>query len=239
MESGAPDGLPLPPLELIYTIGQEYDLDHFYRQSVLGAESIQTILASRGADIASFSAILDFGCGCGRLLRRWKALNGTQVYGTDYNERLVEWCRASLPFARVSVNPAASRLTYEDDKFDFIYTISVFTHLSEEVQHFWIRELGRVLKPGGYLYVTVLGSTRLHQLRPEERTRFESGELVLRNTRYSGKNVCEAFHPERFVREKLADGLTVLDFVPGGAQDANQDVYLMQKPGRSGPKSST
>ena len=85
-----------------------------------------------------FRAVLDFGCGCGRIIRHWKDLKGPVIYGSDYNPQLVEFCRRALPFARFSVNRLRSPLDYEDSTFDFIYAISVFTHLEEGDEDFWI-----------------------------------------------------------------------------------------------------
>jgi 2-polyprenyl-3-methyl-5-hydroxy-6-metoxy-1,4-benzoquinol methylase len=227
---GAPDGLPFPPPEMLCLVAGVFDAGRFYWGGVLGARCIKGILQVNGLDIGQFRAILDFGCGCGRIMRHWKALRGPQLCGTDYNPYLVDWCRRSLPFAEFSVNELASRLSYEDQQFDFIYTISIFTHLDEPLQAFWMEELTRVLTPGGFLFLTVHGTTRAPELAPEDRQRFDNGELVVCGQARVGSNACSAYHPEQYVRQTLAKGLTVVDFVPGGAKDANQDVYLLQKP---------
>ena len=57
---------------------------------------------------------LDFGCGCGRVLRHWAGLEGPAIHGSDYYERLVGWCAANLPFVTASVNDLAPPLRYDD-----------------------------------------------------------------------------------------------------------------------------
>jgi hypothetical protein len=94
---------------------------------------------------------------------------------------------------------------------------------------FWIRELGRVLKPKGVMYLTFMGTTRVPSLRKELRERFDRGELVVTGEERAGKNTCAAFHPEQYIRNIFAKGFTIVDFVPGGATDAFQDVFLLQK----------
>ena len=42
---------------------------------------------------------------------------------------------------------------------------------------------------------------------------------------------CGAYHPERYIREVLGQGLDLLDFSPGGALDIQQDAVLFRKPG--------
>jgi hypothetical protein len=91
-------------------------------------------------------------------------------------------------------------------------------------------ELLRVLRPGGYLYLTVHGTAGCY-MTPEEKERFEAGSPVVIGERHIGSNACGAFSPEPYVRRVLAKDFIVIDFVPQGAKDAGgQDVYLLQKP---------
>lgn len=226
---GAPDGLPIPPPSLVYDVFERYDIEGFFTRGSLWAECIREILIRNGFNIGEFDSILDFGCGCGRVLRQWRSLVGPTLYGSDCNPRLVKWCQESLPFAKVSRNDSDSNLGYEDAAFDFVYAISVFTHLSESAQRFWFEEIARVLRPGGCLLVSVYGPSWIDRLAPAERRRFESGQLVVHNGRYSGKNVCEAFHPELYIRNQLARRYSVIDFVLTGANYAYQDVFLLQR----------
>ena len=80
--------------------------------------------------------MLDFGCGCGRVTRWWRDFNGT-VAGSDVSRPAIEWCRANLPFARFELNALAPPLVFEDETFDLVYALSVFTHLTAELQLAW------------------------------------------------------------------------------------------------------
>jgi hypothetical protein len=92
-----------------------------------------------------------------------------------------------------------------------------------------MNQLLRVLKSGGYLYLTVHGNPGGH-LTLEEQKRFEAGNPVVYAERHVGSNVCAAFSPESYVRKVLAKNFNVIDFIPMGAEDSGQDVYLLQKP---------
>jgi len=87
-----------------------------------------------------------------------------------------------------------------------------------------------ILKPAGYILITVHGTTRLHQLTPEQREQLEAGPVVVTHSRYSGRNMCATYHPQHYVRDVLCRNMKVVAFEPGGARDANQDVFLLQKP---------
>jgi hypothetical protein len=77
--------------------------------------------------------------------------------------------------------------------------------------------------------LTFKGRSRVNIFGPIERDRFEAGKLVEVGSRYGGTNVCDVYHPERFVREVLASGYDVVEFLPGGAEEPRQDIYLLRR----------
>jgi SAM-dependent methyltransferase len=214
---GAPDGLPIPPAHLRFLVAGTADVDWFLRGGALGMESIREVAGQTDA-FDETAAILDFGCGCGRV-------------GTDYNQHLIEWCQRNLPFAAFGANQLTPPLTYHDGEFDLIYAFSVFTHLTEDLQASWMLELTRVLKPGGHLLLSTHGDSYLDRLNDEERQRFAAGNLVVKDdVSAPGSNICSAYHPVAFVRDQLARDLVVVDFVPQGARgNPKQDLYVLRK----------
>ena len=222
-------GIPFPPKDLIYVVTGRRSASRFLRRGYRASQTIRQTLEKNGLNIEHFDRILDFGCGAGRIMRHWSVLEGPTLHGTDYNSRLVAWCRENLKFADFQVNTLSQRLSYESETFDFIYAFSVFTHLSEPLQFHWLDELSRVLKPGGHLYFTTHGDFVFPDLREEEKKKFLDGELVVREPDQSGSNTCAAFHPVSYVREKMARNFIVVDFIPG-APKGEQDIYLFKKP---------
>jgi ubiquinone/menaquinone biosynthesis C-methylase UbiE len=223
-------GTPLPSGNLIYLIAQHRSTDIFLRSGEVSAQRIREMLKRNGVELERLNAILDFGCGVGRVIRQWKTLRGPEVYGTDYNPALIEWCQKHLPFAHFQCNTLAAKLSYEDKKFDFIYALSVFTHLSEEFAQAWLKELCRVLKPGGYLYVTTHGAHYFATRTPEEQAKLARGELVIIAADHAGSNACAVFHPQAYVRENWTGQFTVVDFMPGReGLAAEQDAWLLKK----------
>ncbi len=229
MKQWPADRLPIPPPRLFYLVNGQYNIERFLANGALGSKCIRALLTKNGRNIEAFQSILDFGCGCGRVMRHWNTLPNTRLYGTYYNASLVEWCRTALPFAQFSVNQPQGPLPYEDSQFEFAYSISVLTHLPVAQQQAWMNELWRVLRPGGLLYVTVHG-LMADRLTPEEQDAFEAGNPIVFGEGHAGSNTCASFCPEPFMRNVLAKDFTVVDYIPVGAQDAGQDVYLLQKP---------
>jgi 2-polyprenyl-3-methyl-5-hydroxy-6-metoxy-1,4-benzoquinol methylase len=174
---------------------------------------------------------LDFGCGCGRVLRQWCA-SSANLYGTDYNPLLIEWCQAHLSFAECAVNLLEPPTRYRDNQFDFIYALSVFTHLPAQMQIPWLQEMKRILKPGGLIFLSVHGDHYRYMLTPEEERRFNQGEIVAHQVESAGTNYCNVFHPRKYLIENFGRVLDVLAVVPCGALgNPHQDAVLLQKTG--------
>ena len=190
-------------------------------------------MARRNLALDDLGAILDFGCGCGRVLRHWSSLNRARVFGTDYNPTLVQWCHQHLPFADVTVNQIAPPLAYQNAQFDLVYAFSVFTHLTEDLQVPWMNELSRVLRPGGHVLLSTHGESYEYRLNAAEHREFARGGLVVKNNvKAPGRNTCAAYHPATYVREVLAPGLELIEFVREGARgNPHQDLYVLRKPG--------
>lgn len=224
------DKLPLPPPHLAYLVTANYDLDYFYASGQLGSESIKNMLLRSNLTMETFKHVLDFGCGCGRIIRHWQNVTGPKFYGTDYNRKLIHWCKKNLVYATFGLNGLEAKLNYPSERFDLIYAYSVFTHLDEELQNAWMKELIRILVPGGYLLITTHGRERFFQLDSMQIEAFERGEMIVLRGNRSGTNYCSAYHPEAYVRKNLAKDLEVLDFGPGMAKDGRQDMYLLRKP---------
>lgn len=226
-------GPTIPPSRLIRLVAGTEDVSWFLNGGELAARAITQTLERHGIALRAFDAILDFGCGCGRVVRQWADLQGPVIHGTDYNPDMIRWCRANLPFARFHLNGLDRGIPVEAECFDFIYSLSVFTHLSEELQHFWIKELSRVLRPGGFLFVTLHGDIYLPQLTSDQQQAYRAGRLVVQKSDREGSNDCATFHPPEYVRSSFARGFEIVDFTPCGALgNPQQDVYLLRKLGR-------
>jgi len=224
------DSYPLPPPDLRVLVAGTPSAEWFVNFGEAMFQTIVSLLRQQAVPAENLRAVLEFGCGCGRVLRYWDRVHGPTIYGTDYNPRLIAWCRANLPFATTDVNQLQPPLSYADQSLDFIYVISVFTHLAPESQMAWINELTRILTPGGYLLITTHGESFRHKMRPTELAAFEAGQLVVRFEETSGTNLCSAYHPQAYVRSHLAQGYEICQFVPAGQQEAiHQDIYLLRK----------
>jgi SAM-dependent methyltransferase len=223
------EDLPLPPDVLRLMVAGTDDAEWFLAAGARAAESLTQLLAKAGIALHQCQSILDFGCGCGRVIRHLRHLPA-ELHGCDTNPIAVEWCNENLTFGRFAVNALESSLEYDAESFDLVYALSVFTHLPHELQAMWMRELHRVLKPGGVLMLSLHGDAMLGKLTRAERSDYRSGQLVVRVSELAGTNHCAAFHPPAFVRSMLASDFEVLEMAPEGATgNPPQDAWLLRK----------
>lgn len=160
--------------------------------------------------------VLDFGCGCGRVLAFMKIAREMEIVGNDIDEEAIDWCRGAFPDVQFIASKPMPPVDLPSNKFDLVYSVSVMTHLPEEMQTAWLGELSRVTKHGGILVLTTRG---IHQV---DLSRWQ--RLVFR---YKGFLHCggrltaglpefyrSAFHSESYVRKHWSKFFEILDFIP-------------------------
>jgi len=104
-----------------------------------------------GGHLKPGMTILELGCGTGSFTGEL-ARSGADVIAIDVSPELLEIARAnwSAPNVRYEIQNAYA-LTYSDATFDSIVGSSILHHLEIEEA---LREIYRVLKPGGTIYFT-------------------------------------------------------------------------------------
>lgn len=222
-------GIILPPDYLMY---ESFRLDYRnYYEDGLEAARWLTGLLGKHRELQSLN-ILDWGCGPGRIVRHLPGLLGdsSKVFGTDYNEKSVEWCRSALPEIEFNLNTASAILPYGDGFFGAIYGLSVITHLSEENHFNWINELLRVLEPGGLLLLSSQGNNFRQKLTPSELEKYDRGELIVRGNVKEGHRTYSAFQPEKFMNSLFA-GNEILEHIVKKPENGliPQDVWIVRK----------
>ena len=120
------------------------------------------------------SHLLDIGCGPGRLpigiLNRMGAI--LKYRGVDVSEPSIRWCQRyiaqqypSYQFSHINVHnarynpngkPISENVTlpFDDQEFDIIYLLSVFTHMTKEDVIEYLKECERMLSPSGKIFLT-------------------------------------------------------------------------------------
>jgi SAM-dependent methyltransferase len=105
--------------------------------------------------------VLEIGCGSGRITRALSELFG-QVYAVDISGEMIRLARESLhdrPNAHVFQNNGSDLSVLGDVQVDFAFSYIVFQHIpSRDVIRSYVREVHRILRPGGLFKFQVQGS---------------------------------------------------------------------------------
>jgi ubiquinone/menaquinone biosynthesis C-methylase UbiE len=221
-------GVKLPPPLLRFDVHGTSNARTYHESGLQNAKTIHEIIHRHFP--AGPVRVLEWGCGPGRILSHLAHLDDERRYrltGTDYVKSSVAWARKAYPEIRFEVNQLAPPLLLADASQDFVYAISVFTHLSERAHSDWLAEILRVLCPGGIFLLTTHGEAYAHLLTTaHEKERFAAGELVTFAGPRDGSQMYCALHSAAFMQRFLAQ-TDILSHEPRRFGD--QDVWIVRR----------
>lgn len=212
-----------PPLWWMHDM---YSHTNYRRYVSTGREHAKDVLEilSRHKEVEALS-LADFGCGLARVLRHFPPT--LDRWGFDVNATAIRWCQSTLPGIQFRSHALLPPLPAEDERFDAIYALSVFTHLSEKVAATWMTEFRRCLKPGGILLLTVHGEEQTHSLLPKEKADFSNGSPVYKAKVQEGSRLFATYHPKEYLVKRLFSGFEILT---PSEERFFQQAWTLQKP---------
>jgi SAM-dependent methyltransferase len=159
--------------------------------------------------------VLDFGCGAGRTLKHFRAEAGrAEFWGVDIDATSVELLRDTVcPPFHVMKSGDMPPLELETGSFDLIWTISVFTHLTDNSIP-WLLELHRLLRPGGLLIATYMGQWTSELLAGEPWDENRVGMNVLRHNHPASDGAPLTLISDWWLREHWGRAFDVLHIEP-------------------------
>lgn len=132
---------------------QRYNLEPFIH-------SFAQFTACRG------KRVLEVGCGIGTDLLQF-ARAGAKIYGIDLSRRSIEFAKRRLDLYGLNAElleiADAENLPFCSDKFDLVYSWGVVHHTPNTERA--VKEMYRVLKPGGFIKVMIYHRISLVVLR--------------------------------------------------------------------------
>lgn len=121
------------------------------------------------------TTVLDLGCGTGRHVV-YLAKNGFSVFGLDHSPEGIkasrQWLSDEKLDADLQVQDMTDRLPFNDGLFDAVVSVQVVHHAEMAMIRHVVREVTRVLKPAGFVFVTV----------PKTRNQARTYEQIEENT---------------------------------------------------------
>jgi SAM-dependent methyltransferase len=210
------------------------------------ADMVVDALEQTGFSIEAAHAALDFGCSSGRVVRVLAAaFPQVEWHGCDPIPDAIEWAQEHLAGVRFERSPEYPPMAYRDGSFDFVFAISIWSHFSEQAALDWLREAGRVVKPGGRLVLSTHGAqtiTHTHRtgVRSDEQLEeirdalFDSGFWYAPEFGEQGDHGVAnpdwgtAFLTPEWLLMRLTPAWRLALFRPGRVED-NQDLYVLER----------
>ena len=235
------DGMPVPPPRLRYRVHGNLRRKSFLAAGSQIYQEVLGILKFHEVEVSHKRNVLDFGCGCARLLGQFFQDNAIGKFtGTDIDGDAIAWARINYPNrARWDVNKSRPPLTYSAQTFSVVFAVSVFTHFDEELQLEWLQELHRVLSPNGVLICSVhgrpvwgqaaLSSQDLRDTMAGKGFYFLRSNLGVRNLAGLPKFYQTAFHSEEYVRNHWGSYFHIIDYIDGAIGNHQTAVVLRKK----------
>jgi SAM-dependent methyltransferase len=229
---------PVPPERLISRVHGTSDAGGFGQVGKTVALDIYGAVAPR-RPLDQPMRILDFGCGCGRVLRYVGIIAAKAAFdASDIDKEAIAWCQDNFPgeagrsrFA-FTVNSDLPPLAFAEGSFDLVYAISVFTHLPEDMQLRWLVELKRVTRPGGLLVISTAGAHLIREhLDPDHLRRLDEKGFYYHpfgSTDGLPDYYQAAWHTRPYVERAWSEFLDVIEFVPAGIS-GHQDLVLCRR----------
>ncbi len=222
-------GIVLPPDYMIYESFQ-MNYENYYNDSINTAKWLIGYF-EKYVELKDIK-ILEWGCGPARIIRHLPRLlnKSCEIYGSDYNVESIKWCTKNIHDIYFSDNNLQPPMGFPENFFDIVYAISVFTHLSEEMHYEWFKELKRILKKNGILFITTHGDNCKSKLTSGEIKRFEEGKVVIRGNVKEGHRTFAAYQPAQFM-QKLFSDVEILEHVTRESEGnyIPQDIWIVRK----------
>ncbi len=132
----------------------------------------------------SAQSVLDIGCGVGNFHSILQD-KFQQLSGVDVSEKCLGVAKAKHPIVNYELYDG-SRLPYDDDQFDVVFTVCVMHHVPSSNWPAFAAEMRRVLRPGGLAVVFEHNPLNPLTMRAVNRCPFDADAELLPSKRTVG-----------------------------------------------------
>lgn len=239
--------LPLPPKELVGRVSGSEDITQFAELGAMTLDNWARALNSINKTFNDFQNIVDFGCGCGRVLRhlRPNLRSDQNLIGMDVDAEAIEWVSNSYPTITAIALDLMPPSSLADSSIDLIVNQSVFTHLPEDVQYAWLTDLHRILKPGGIAVISFHGRKVWREYCRDLIAANRGDEAVVQSESYykrgfyyvQGRTSLEidlpeyygsAFHAINYIEECWSKYFKIQSWLPVASLN-HQDILVLER----------
>lgn len=200
-------------------------------------------------ELDSSLRILDFGAGSGRVALPLINLHSSiSLYCNDVDVESIEYLSLNLPdHCEAKPNNYTPPLSYPNEYFNAVYSISVWSHFPEDLGLEWLREMHRITQSGAYLLISKAGFNVLKQWKKSSNNWDSVTEAQLISEKFIYKKYQYLDHNERhypgiakkgswgealihddYIRNQWSK-LFCIEDIKAGRMNGMQDLVIMKK----------
>jgi ubiquinone/menaquinone biosynthesis C-methylase UbiE len=199
-----------------------------------GELSAQEIVGWTDKYLPKQKIILEWGCGVARIVRHIEKYitSDSKVCACDINAEMIDWCTKSINKINFTKISQAALTPYQNDEFNLIYALSVFTHIPTTQQQNWLQEMARILQVNGIFLFTTHGFHFSYKLnKKEQKILAEEGAYTI-DYHQNGHRMMTTYNVFEYFKTKVEVYFHILEFYDG-QQNPNkvggQDLWIVQK----------
>jgi SAM-dependent methyltransferase len=231
------DSSPIPAT----TNREGYQGDDHLAYWLSGFAEYKNLISIAGKYGVTGGSYFDFGGSTGRTFRHFYFQSTAwNVWSSDFKMTSVHWNLMNFPSdIMVFQSMYFPFLPIEDNTFDLITALSVFTHI-DETETTWLAELRRIMKPGGIALFTIHNEDTWLNMSPKLRDAIEkySPEFAALPILPPGRFVstfrtddpyrCNTFHSNDYIRKQWSRFFDVYDIL--SLASGAQAIVVLRKP---------
>jgi len=168
--------------------------------------------------------VLDIACGTGYGTSMYQD-NGAEAYGIDLSEEAIQHAKEHYPRVNFQVGNMA-QISFPDCFFDVVTSFESLEHVEKETGIAFLKEVKRVLKPGGLFFLSTPNKKVLSPFRCDNP--YHLHEYTERELLDSIKDVGFSIVQKRGQRIKLVRGFA--DFLEKYVLKRRIDLYWIPTP---------
>lgn len=229
------DGIAIPPAWLIQAFIGKPITDPFYASGRRLAQYFIELYERHFKSYDQVDKVVDFGSGCGRVLSHLSHHEG--IYGIDLHKEAMQWMRLSMPKGHFFDGSNEFYLSSKVTDVDFLYAISVLTHLDQKDETHCLRDWQKTVKKKGCLIISFRDESWVKRYAYDALK-----DTILRNMQegngfYFGENKFwtgtfpeyyrDAYHSEEYIRERWGEFFTIKEIINWKDAKINQNIAIL------------
>jgi SAM-dependent methyltransferase len=179
------------------------------------------------------STVLEWGCGVSRIIRHLpELLPSSKFFGADINAEMIKWNKQFIPVINFDLINYYPPTQYMPNTFEYIYAISVFTHIEDTQQENWLKEAHRILATNGIFLFTTHGKKYFTHLDNTENKALQANGVFTKSYKQKGHRMMTTYNHPKVFTQLIQKYFDVLEYHDGNINPnkiGGQDLWIVKK----------